>query len=39
MKGLYVRIKYKEMFENMREQDKKIVANACLYKLTENTNA
>ena len=22
MKGLYVRMKYKEMFENMREQDK-----------------
>ena len=39
MKGLYVRMKYKEMFENMRERDKKIVANACLYKLTENTNA
>ena len=38
MKGLYVRMKYKEMFENMREQDKKIFANACLYKLTENTN-
>ena len=39
MKGLYVRMKYKEMFENMREQDQKIFANACLYKLTENTNA
>ena len=38
MKGLYVRMKYKEMFENMREWDKKIFANACLYKLTENTN-
>ena len=39
MKGLYVRMKYKEMFENVREQDQKIVANACLYKLTENRNA
>ena len=39
MKGLYVHMKYKEMFENMREQDKKIFVNACLYKLTENTNA
>ena len=39
MKGLYVRMKYKEMFENMRERDKKIFANVCLYKLTENTNA
>ena len=35
MKGLYVRMKYKEMFENMRQ---KIFVNACLYKLTENTN-
>ena len=39
MKGLYVRMKYKEMSENMRERDKKIFANICLYKLTENTNA
>ena len=39
MKGLYVRMKYKEMFENMRERDKKIFANVYLYKLTENTNA
>ena len=39
MKGLYVRMKYKEMVENMRERDKKIFANTCLYKLTENTNA
>ena len=23
MKGLYVRMKYKEMFENMRERDKR----------------
>ena len=38
MKELYVRMKY-EMFENMRERDKKIFMNACLYKLTENTNA
>ena len=37
MKGLYVHMKYKEMFKNMREQDKKIFVNACLYKLTENT--
>ena len=39
MKGLYVCMKYKEMFENMSEWDKKIFANVCLYKLTENTNA
>ena len=39
MMGLYVRMKYKEMFKNMREQDKKIFVNDCLYKLTENTNA
>ena len=39
MKGLYVRMKYKEMFETMRERDKKIVTDACLYKLTENTTA
>ena len=39
MKGFYVRMKYKEMFENMREWDNKIFVNVCLYKLTENTNA
>ena len=38
MKGLYVRMKYKEMFESMRERDKKIFPNAYLYKLTENIN-
>ena len=39
MKGLYVHMKYKEMFENMSERDKKIFANACRHKLTENRNA
>ena len=38
MKGTCVGIKYKEMFETMREHEE-IFANAYLYKITENINA
>ena len=38
MKGMCVGIKFKEMVETMREREE-ILANACLYKLTENINA
>ena len=38
MKGMCAGIKYKEMFETMREREE-VFANACLYKLTENINA
>ena len=37
MKGMCVGIKYREMFETMREHDK-VFVNACLYKLTKNIN-
>ena len=38
MKGMCVGIKYKEMFETMRECED-IFGNACLYKLIKNINA
>ena len=39
MKGLHVRMKYKEMFGKYEGTGQKIFTNICLYKLTENTNA
>ena len=38
MEGLHVHMKYKEMFGKYEGMGRKIFANVCLYKLTENTN-
>ena len=39
MGGLYVRMKYKEMFGKYEGMGQKDFTNICLDKLTENTNA